>query len=1090
MLASRGLAAPLAGAIPRRGPGLDDVCSFPQGRLWLLDQFEGAGAAYNMPGRIHLRGTIDVDALRRALDAIVARHEGLRAGFVHRDGKILQIPAPAAGGLAMPLDDLSGSSTEAVEAILAKEARSGFDLTRGPLIRARLLRLAADEHVLLLTMHHIVSDGWSLQVFAGELAALYAAFQQGLPSPLAPLPIQYADYAAWQRSEFGSEAGQARLAWWKRQLAGAPAVLELPLDRPRGVRQSFRGAEVPFALDAKRTDALRALAKREGLTLFMVLHAGFSILLSRLSRQEDVVVGTPVANRRQSVLENLIGFFVNTLALRVQVRAGATVGEFLGTLKESTLAAFEHQDTPFDQLVESLNPARTASYNPLFQVMFALQNAPRREAILPGLDMRLEMGGSDTAKFDLTLTLQESDDEGGLEGALNFASDLFDRETIERWSGHLHRIYDAIVEDPSRRIADLPLLSVAEHAMVVQAFNATRRDYPAGCLSHHLFEAQVLRCPDAIAVEAGDKQLTYAQLERRSNQLARHLRACGVGVDTPVGICVERGLDTAIGVLAILKAGGAYVPIDPDYPPDRVDWMLQDANPRVVLTHARLQPSLPLAGRRVILLDDDAACVAEQPGEQLPGLPGHGPEHLGYIIYTSGSTGRPKGVALPHRALVNLIHWHLEALRPARRVLQFASLSFDASFHELFAAWHDGGCIVIPDEEVRRDSRLLADFILARDIDKVILPVVMLHHLAERYGDRPEQFRGLREVLATGEQLKITPAVRQLFAQLGDARLHNHYGPSETHVVTAHTLPATPEAWPTYPSIGTPIANCRIYILDACGHPVPVGVVGEVWIGGVGVARGYLNRPELTSERFVADPYADESGATMYRSGDLGRWHADGSIEYLGRNDHQLKIRGFRVEPGEVESRLLEHPSIREAVVVGRSETSGDRRLIAYLTVGAEVGADALREHVRSALPDYMVPAAFVVLAEMPLTPNGKLDRDALPAPDRAAVQVHAYEPPQGEVEGALVEAWQDLLRLERVGRNDNFFELGGHSLLALQAVSRAADAFGVELGLRDLFDRQTPASLAAFIDTLKWAKGGLATARVPAGDERERATI
>lgn len=1086
MLAARGMGTPALSSIPRLDPAQDSACSYQQGRLWLLDQFEGAGAAYNMPGRIHLRGALNVDALQRALDAVVARHAVLRTHFRHRDGTILQIESPSTG-LALPLTDLTRSGLEALVAILDDVARAGFDLARGPLIRASLLRLAADEHVLLVTMHHIVSDGWSLQVLAGEIAALYAAFHQGRPDPLPPLPIQYADYSAWQRSQVGSEAGQAQLAWWTRQLAGAPAVLELPLDRPRTVVQSYRGGDVPFVLDADCIARLRALAQREGLTLFMVLYAGFAILLSRLSRQQDLVIGSPVANRQQSELESLIGFFVNTLALRVQVRPEATVGEFLAAVKESLLSAFEHQDTPFDQVVESLNPARSTNYNPLFQAMLALQNAPRREATLPGLDMRLEMAGAGTAKFDLTLTLHETGDNGGLDGEINFATDLFDRSTIERWAGHLQQVFASISGDPSRRIEDLPLLSAAEYTTVVETFNATDCDHPVGSLSHHLFEAQAARQPDAVAVECGDAMLTYGQLEWRANQLARHLRECGVGIDTPVAICVERSLDTAVGVLAILKAGGAYVPVDPDYPADRVAWMLQDADPRVVLTHARLQPSLPLAGRTVILLDTDAAAVARQDGHALQALPGHAPEHLGYIIYTSGSTGRPKGVALPHRALVNLIEWHVKVLRPGRRVLQFASLSFDASFHEMFAAWLDGGCIVIPGEEVRRDSHLLAEFILARKIDKVILPVVMLHHLAEQYGDQPEQFRHLREVMATGEQLKITPAVRCLFAQLADCRLHNHYGPSETHVVTACTLTAPPAEWPTYPSIGVPIANCRIYILDGRGQPVPVGVVGEVWIGGVGVARGYLHRPELTAERFVADPFAADAVATMYRSGDLARWHADGSIEYLGRNDHQLKIRGFRVEPGEVESCLLQHRAVREAVVIGREEPLGDRRLVAYLTVSDEVGPDVLREHVRVLLPDYMVPAAFVVLAAMPLTPNGKLDRDALPAPGRAAVHVREYEPPQSDVERVLVTAWQELLRIEQVGRHDNFFELGGHSLLALQAVSRAAETFGITLGLRDLFDRQTPARLAAFIETLQWARDGLAAA---SSDEREQATI
>jgi amino acid adenylation domain-containing protein len=1042
--------------------------SYAQQRLWFIDQLgEGAGTAYHIQGAVRLLGVLKRDALREALDTILRRHEALRTRFVLVDGSPMQAISEAA---RFSLQESDLSEYDAVERethvrrVTQEEACARFDLTAGPLIRGGLLRLSGQEHVLLVTMHHIISDGWSMGILISELCALYAAFKQGKANPLPPLSIQYADYAVWQREWLQGDALERQLAFWKEHLNGAPPLLELPADRPRPISQSYRGDRVRFTLTAGLTNQLRDLAKSYGATLFVTLHAAFAILLSRLSGQKDIVIGVPVANRQRTEIEPLIGFFVNTLALRTLLNDDLSVDAALKQVKATTLAGYANQDVPFEKVVEALNPPRNLSQSPVFQAMLVLQNAPQSEFKLPDLTLAPLPIWSKTEKFDLTLSLHEAEDE--IVGGLSYASDLFDRNTIERWVTHFKVALAGMARDATQQVGAVPLLSEDERRQVIAGFNATRVEHSPHKMIHELFEEQVERAPAATAALYEGQQLTYLQLNERANQLAHYLRKHGVGPDQLVAICVERGLDMAVGALGILKAGGAYVPLDPNYPRARMEYMLKDAAPRVVLTQQAIKAALVEVGAIVIALDDDWGIIAQEDVENLsPVAFGLTPRHLGYVIYTSGSTGQPKGVSLSHLALVNLVKWHLATLPPAARVLQFASLSFDASFHEFFSAWGCGGAVVIPVQEIRYDPAALARFLQEQEIDKAIFPVTLLQQIAEVCEDAADQLAHLRLVMATGEQLKITPAIRRLFERLPECALHNHYGPSETHVVTAFTFVESSDRWPNYPSIGRPIDNSQIYILDAHLQPVPIGVVGEIFIAGMGVARGYLNRPELTAERFVADPFSGDPAARMYKTGDLGIWRADGSIEYIGRNDHQVKIRGFRVELGEIEARLRRHEHVNEAVVIAREDVPGEKRLAAFLTnrQGA-TSSEELRTYLRAHLPGYMVPSAYVQLESIPLTPNGKVDRSAL---ERLAIvdcSAKTYEAPVGEVEEALAAIWQELLKVERVGRHDNFFDLGGHSMLTAKLISRLQQV-GLLVSLATVFKYPTLKSLAECLE-------------------------
>ncbi len=1063
MLKKKGIGVQ-ASSIARRAVRSPCPVSHAQQRLWFIDQLgQEGGAAYHIPGALKLSGHLNRAALGEALDAIVRRHEVLRTRFVVIDGNPMQAISEVA---RFSLEDHDFSSLDMTERdaqlrkIAAQEARARFDLALGPMIRGRLVRTAEQEHVLLLTMHHIVADGWSMGVLIRELSALYSAFNEKRTDPLPPLSIQYADYAVWQREWLAGGAMERQLAFWMQHLSSAPAMLELPTDRPRPAAQSFRGDSVSVAISSELTTQLKALAKRQGTTIFVVLHTAFAILLARLGAARDIVIGVPVANRQRTEIEPLIGFFVNTLALRTRLSEDATVGSVLEQIKTEMLAAQDNQDVPFEKVVEALNPQRTLSRSPVFQVMLVLQNMPRGELKLPGLTLAPQSLGSHTEKFDLTLTLNET--QNGIAGTFSHATDLFDRSTIERWGGSFAAVLAQMARDIAQPIGAVSLLSESERHQVTAGFNSTAIEYPP-TLAHELFEQQAERTPSAIAVVYEGQSLTYLQLDHRANKLAHHLRARGAALDRPVGLCLDRGLDAAVAVLAVLKSGSPYLPLDPAYPRERLAYMLSDAAPGVVLAQRATLPALGETASRIILLDDDWQSIEQEDASSLPvGKIGLTAEHLGYVIYTSGSTGRPKAVELSHGALANLMHWHLETLPPARQVLQFASLSFDASFHEFFAAWGCGGTVVIPAQEIRYDPAALVRFMHAHAVDKAIVPVTVLHHIAELHQDSPEALAQLRHLMATGEQLKITPAVRRLFERLPECVLHNHYGPSETHVVTALTLTEPPRDWPDHPSIGRPIANSQIYVLDAERRPVPIGVIGELYIGGAGVARGYLKRPDLTAERFLADPF--KPAGRMYKTGDLARWRADGTLEFLGRNDHQVKIRGFRIELGEIEGCLSRHEHVREAVVLTREDAAGEKRLVAYFTSQDEPGNEALRAHLRASLPEYMIPSAYLRLENIPLTPNGKVDRDALHRLTVVEPAARPHEDPVGEFERALAAIWQELLNVVRVSRDDNFFDLGGHSMLTAKMIARLQQ-LGLMVSLATVFKHPTLKSLAACLE-------------------------
>ncbi|WP_420127936.1 non-ribosomal peptide synthase/polyketide synthase, partial [Longimicrobium sp.] len=1050
--------------------------SFAQQRLWFLEQLGGTGAAYHIPMRLRLQGALDRGALVRALDRIVARHEVLRTTFPTVDGEPVQRIAPAEeSGFRLLEHDLRAApdAEDALRRLVRDEASAPFDLAHGPLIRGRLVRMGADDHVLLLTMHHIVSDGWSAGVLHRELGALYAAFAAGETDPLPPLPVQYADYAAWHRRWVEGDVLRRQADYWRQTLAGAPELLELPTDHARPTRQDFAGASLPIELDEALTAALKTLGQRHGATLHMTLLAGWAAVLARLSGQDQVVVGTPSANRGHAEVEGLIGFFVNTLALRVDLSGSPSVAELLGRVKERSLGAQQHQDIPFEQVVELVQPVRSLAHTPLFQVMFAWQNAPGGALQLPGLTVGAAgVGDADAAPFDLSLELWE--DDGRIAGALNYATALFDPATVERHAGYLRRVLQEMAADDTRPVDRLELLSAAERARVVVEWNRTAAEYPRGSCIHTLFEAQAARTPDAVAVEYEDRALSYAELNARANRLAHHLRALGVGPDARVALCVERGVEMIVAMLAALKAGGAYVPLDPSYPDERLRYMLADSRPAVLLAPQSQAERFAAAGVPVLDPADGAEWAHHPDTDPRPG--GLSPDHLCYVIYTSGSTGRPKGVAVPHRGVASLLA-DMQRRAPIGEgdgCSLWTSTSFDVSVYEIFSALLAGGRLCIPRDDVRLEAGAFLDWMEARDVHSAYLPPYFLAELRDRVARSPGRSRLHR--LLVGVEPIPEPLLAEIRRSVPGLRIINGYGPTETTIcATLHDVPDTARGERLTP-IGPPAANTRVFVVDARMRPVPVGVVGELYVGGVGVARGYLNRPALTAERFVPDPLSGEPGARLYRTGDLGRWLPEGALAFAGRTDAQVKVRGYRVEPGEIEARLAEHPAVREAVVVAREDAPGETRLVAYV-VGDEAGADVLRAHLAERLPEHMVPAAYVRLETLPLTPSGKVDRRALPAPEGDAYVTRGYEAPSSDAETPVAGIWAEVLGVERVGRRDHFFELGGHSLVAVRVISRVREALGVEAQAGDLFERPV---LADFARGLQTAARAEATAIAP----------
>ncbi|WP_437758150.1 amino acid adenylation domain-containing protein [Sorangium sp. So ce1389] len=1070
--------------IEPRPPGEAPPLSYAQQRLWFLNQLEGPSATYNMGGALRLRGPLDARALGRALDEIVQRHEVVRTRFAAKDGMPVQIVAPTVDydREEVSLEALPEQEQE-IEVLRRAEEhlQRPFDLAEDTLLRTTLLRLGPDAHVLLLSVHHIAADGWSIAVFFRELCALYEAHAKGRPGALPPLPFQYADYASWQRRWLTRERLAPALAHWRARLKDPPAPLDLPSDRPRPPVQTFRGRKLRFHLDRALQGALSGLCRETGATLFMVLLSAFAAVLSRYGRTRDLVIGSPVANRQREELERLIGLFVNTLALRVDLGGRPTGRELIARVREACLADFTHKDLPFELLVEELKPERSLSHSPLFQVMFVLQNAQADEERLADLRVSITDPETRTSMFDLTLFIQEQPD--GLAGTVEYSTDLFDEATIARFVAHYRTLLAALAARPDRRVSELSLLDATEEARCLVAWNRTgvAHEGPATVLA--LFEDQAARTPDAIACRFEGQSLTYRALAGRARALAAHLRHLGVGPGALAAIFLDRSLDLLVALLGVMGAGAAYVPLDPALPRDRLAFMLEDAGPRVVVTEQRLAGTLPEGSARRVVLDRDRAEIEGAPAEPLHRVEAG---DRAYVIYTSGSTGRPKGVEVTHGALGNLLRAMARepGLGPGDRLLAVTTISFDIAGLELYLPLSVGASVEILPREVAADGlRLRAAIERSGATCMQATPATYVALL------EADALPGtLRKILCGGEALPRALAERLL---QGGAEVWNLYGPTETTIwsAAARLSPAPRDgrdgrggeaACP----IGRPIDNTQIYLLDDEGRPAPIGVPGELHIGGAGLALGYLNRPGLTAERFVPDPFSAAPGARLYRTGDLARFRPDGAIEFRGRTDQQIKLRGHRIELGEIEAAIAQHPAIKASAVACRDAGLAEKELVAYLVedtataaagdAHAELGgapdplagrreralAESVREHLARRLPAYMVPATYVRLDALPLTPNGKVDRGALPAPDRLA---HAQEhvAPATDDERRLARIWAEVLGVGRVGATDDFFELGGHSLRATQVASRIRDAFAIELPLRCLFEARTVRSLA-----------------------------
>ena len=1032
--------------------------SFAQQRLWFLDQLEPGSSVYNVPFAVRIGASLDLAALERSLQEIVQRHEVLRTTFSSGDGQPMQViwPNPAFGLLVIDLSGLDRAYREAETRRLATEqARTPFDLGRLPLFRASLLRLLPEEHLLLVTMHHIVSDGWSLAVFRRELAALYEAFSQGRQSPLMPLPIQYADYAVWQRETMRGEKLESQLSYWRTRLSGAPTLLELPSDRPRASIQSLRGSRLFVDLPRDLTAALDRLSRSEGVSLFMTLLAGFQVLLSRYTGQEDVVVGSPVAGRNRTETEGLIGLFVNTLVLRTDLSGDPPFRELLRRVSEATLGAYARQDLPFEKLVEELQPTRSLSHPPFFQVLFALENTPRSESTrFTPTQLDVDPG---VARSDLSLFLRQG--AGGLSYILEYSTDLFDADTMTRLTAHLRTLFEGIASDPDRRISELPLLSAAERHRVLVSWNDTRTQNCGDPLPR-LFESRAEQSPDRVAVEFQGGSLTYRELDQRANALAWRLHELGVGPGVFVGICVERSAEMLIALLGVLKAGGAYVPLDPSHPQQRLAYMLEDSGAAVLITEKRLSGALPAVRTERIFLEEASDRAPRPPTTPISS------DDVAYVIYTSGSTGRPKGVLVTHGSLTNLLL--SMSARPGMEsddvLLAVTTLSFDIAGLELYLPLVVGGRSVVASRETASDGASLGAE-LERCGATLMQATPATWQMLLDSGWRGKA--GLK-ILCGGEAL--SPQLARGLLEVSGS-VWNLYGPTETTIWSSCDRVEDPTDGVI--SIGRPIANTKMYVLDGKMEPVPPGVAGELYIGGAGVARGYRNLPELTGQRFLADPFAD--GGRLYRTGDSARYLSDGRLEFLGRRDDQVKIRGYRVEPGEVQATLAEHPAIREAAVLALPDARGETRLVAYFVARTKPSATPgmLRAFLAARLPSYMLPHAFVALEAIPRTRNGKIDRPALAAPDASCPIVEAgFDEPRSPIDEILAGLWAEVLDLERVGIRDDFFELGGHSLKATQLISRIRATFGRDVPLRVLFEGPTVAELSDRIASLETGRG------------------
>ncbi|EIG0372490.1 amino acid adenylation domain-containing protein [Salmonella enterica] len=1017
--------------------------SFTQERLWVLDRLGGGKAAYTIVWHLQMQGEVNIPALNAALNVIVARHDSLRTRFLERDGECLQEIMPAET-LSLDVESLT---TGECEQRLNQLANREFDLTRGPLYRFELLQSGDRNFSLAIALHHIVCDGWSVDVLARELCELYTARVEEREAILPELPVQFADFALWQRQMLDKPEAARRLAYWKNKLQGAPAGLELPTDRPRPAVASYRGAHVPVTLAPETVEALRALAQRQGVTLYMVLLAAFQVVLSRWSGQDDVVVGSPVAGRMLAETEPMIGFFANTLALRGDLSGDPSFETLLHRTRQTALEAYENQDVPFERIVEVLQPVRDLSRQAIFQVMFGLYS-PDHQLQMTGLELEGREGRTHSAKIDLNLELTETANE--VSGHIEYLTGLWDEETMLRFSSHLLNVLRDVAVDSTRRLSGVDMLGEQQRYQLLTSFNATRAGYPTGYLLHHLFERNAQENPQRLALVFRQQSYTYGELNRRANRLANHLIHSGIGPDDRVALLLERTPAMLVALLGVLKAGAAYVPLDTGYPEERVEYMLRHCQPKLLLGGEDDVAPYGSTGIPCLVLDDEGhspliSGVSDCDPE--PVLVGLTPENLAYIIYTSGSTGRPKGVMLPHGAVINFLYAMRDRLGFTANdgMLAVTTPSFDIAVLELYLPLITGGRIVLTSRKEMRDGAALARLVAHRDVTFMqATPSTWRMMLEAGWQGSPQL-----TALCGGEALD-----RELCNRLVCAtrRFWNMYGPTETTVwSTCQRI----EDVDTPISIGTPVAETTVRILNGQGLLQPVGVAGELYIGGAGLARGYLWQPELTAERFIPDRYSEEPGMRLYRTGDLARWRRDGTIEYLGRNDHQVKLRGFRIELGEIEACLQAHPAVRECIVMVREDRTGEKRLVAYIVANADLGTSpvaVLRAHASQTLPEFMVPTAIVTLLAFPLTPNGKVDRNAMPEPDLTSLATREYAAPKGHVEMALAEIWQQLLGVSRVGRTDHFFELGGHSLLALRLIEGINATLGVEFALRDLF--------------------------------------
>ena len=1061
--------------------------SIPQQRLWLLQRLWPEQTTYNEVRVRKVGGPLDVSALRNAFCEIVRRHESLRSAIVLRQGEPTQVVRPPVP-VEFVVRDLRSFPVESRDdewkRLAYAEQQRPFDLACDVRLRVTLLRLEDDQHLLLTAMHHIVCDHWSMRNLWQELTKLYAAALQGRPAQLPDLPVSYGEHSQRQRERLEGPLGAEQLAYWSKQLADLPA-LELRCDFPRPASTSSRGARVPITLSGELAAAVKALARRERATPFMVLLAAFQTLMHRISGQSDLAVGSPTAGRLSADIEPLIGFFINTLVLRANCTGNPTFREFLRQVRATTLEAFQHQEVPFEKLVDVLSVPRDPSRQPLVQVMFSLQNGLAQVMELVGLTVEridLDFG---QGKFDLWLSLSATND--GWSGFVEYSTDLFEAETVRRLAGHYATLLQGIVTDPDCRLGELPLLTEAERHQVLVDWNDTATDSPRDQSIHELFDEQARRAPDKVALVCGDQRLTYGELNERADRLACDLRARGVGPDMLVGLCVERSMEMVVGMLGILKAGGAYVPLDPSDPPERLAFLREDAQVRIVLERDDITAPDNSSEDDTVgwaLLPVGSSMPTSKPdGQECPSYEsrtGSRPERLAYVMYTSGSTGQPKGVCVTHRGVVRLVKaTNYVRLSTADRFLQYASPSFDAATFEIWGCLLNGGELILPPPgALTLDD--LGRLLRQHQITILFLTTGVFHLMVEH---RVNDLRGVRQLLTGGDVLSPSH-VRRAIEQLPDTTVICCYGPTENTTFSTCCAMTSPDQVGATVTIGRPISNTQVYVLDHLMQPVPIGVCGELCVGGDGLARGYLRRPELTAEQFVPNPFGPP-GARLYKTGDLARYRADGTIEFLGRRDHQVKIRGHRVELGEIEAALMRHPAVRHSVVIARPDDSGDKRLIGYVVLSdTSVTGDDLRSHLGDRLPNVLVPSHLMILDALPLTPHGKIDRHALPVPDGRTVIAEVVAP-RDPLELQLTKIWEDALDVRPLGIRDNFFELGGHSLLAIQLFDRIAQATGQNLPLATLFECPTIAHLAEALRARNWSPAWMSLVPVQPGGSK-----